>query len=323
METATDVKTDAVQSAEIEKVAAALVAAQGEMTNPPKTKTVHAGQKKYSFAPLPEIIDAVRPVLTKHGLAVVQLVRERRLETRLIHTSGQWIGGAYTLPSLADSQDMGSAITYARRYSLCAILGIAGEDDEDGEAATAAEQAEAEARRKEAEMRLNAMKGKGQMKSAYDGKVLAPGEATLPGERTGKVETADRRPETVDQRAEKEKATLRPGSGQAPTPSKDGRHDSAHSAVLQQEKEKIAARSAAPTLKNGRGEDALAGMAKPLAALMKKEGITPEELQAYYTVKGHFPVVVEPTALPPDYVAKLMLPENWTLAVAAIKGGSK
>jgi hypothetical protein len=306
------------------------------MTNPPKTKTVHAGQKKYSFAPLPEIIDAVRPVLTKHGLALVQLVRERMLETRLIHTSGQWIGAAYTLPSLADSQDMGSAITYARRYSLCAILGIAGEDDEDGEAATAAEQAEAEARRKEAEMRLNAMKAKGQMKSAYDGKVLAPGEATLPAERTGKVETADSRPQTTDQvvgntagsaahalPGEKDKATLRPGSGQAPTPSKDGRHDSAHSAVLQQEKEKIAARSAAPTLKNGKGEDALAGMAKPLAALMKKEGITPEELQAYYTVKGHFPVVVEPTALPPDYVAKLMLPENWTLAVAAIKGGSK
>ncbi|MEI6148113.1 MAG: ERF family protein [bacterium] len=111
METATDVKTDAVQSLEIEKVAGALVAAQGEMTNPPKTKTVYAGQKKYSFAPLPEIIDAVRPVLTKHGLAVVQLVRERMLETRLIHSSGQWIGAAYALPNLADSQDMGSAIT--------------------------------------------------------------------------------------------------------------------------------------------------------------------------------------------------------------------
>jgi len=259
----------------------------------------------------------------------VQLVRERMLETRLIHSSGQWIGAAYALPNLADSQDMGSAITYARRYSLCAILGIAGEDDEDGEAATAAEQAEAEARRKEAEMRLNAMKAKGQMKSAYDGKVLAPGEATLPAERTGKVETADSRPQTTDQvvgntagpaahalPGEKDKATLTP----ALSPPRE-RDKTAHSAVLQQEKEKIAARSAAPTLKNGKGEDALAGMAKPLAALMKKEGITPEELQAYYTVKGHFPVVVEPTALPPDYVAKLMLPENWTLAVAAIKGG--
>ena len=138
MDNAGEVKVDGGQSAGIEKLSAALVAAQGEMTNPPKTKTVYAGQKKYSFAPLPEIIDAVRPVLKKHGLAVVQLVRERILETRLMHTSGQWIGAAYSLPGIADSQAMGSAISYARRYCLCAMLGIAGEDDEDGEAATAA-----------------------------------------------------------------------------------------------------------------------------------------------------------------------------------------
>jgi hypothetical protein len=325
METATDVKTDAVQSAEIEKVAAALVAAQGEMTNPPKTKTVHAGQKKYSFAPLPEIIDAVRPVLTKHGLAVVQLVRERMLETRLIHTSGQWIGAAYTLPSLADSQDMGSAITYARRYSLCAILGIAGEDDEDGEAATAAEQAEAEARRKEAEMRLNAMKAKGQMKSAYDGKVLAPGESPLPAQRAagGKREAGGGEGQDPEVRSQKPEGKTAAGPAAHAVPGEKDKATLTPALSPPMEREKSAARSAPPTLKNGKGEDALAGMAKPLAALMKKEGITPEELQAYYTVKGHFPVVVEPTALPPDYVAKLMLPENWTLAVAAIKGGSK
>ncbi len=193
MDTTGEVKVEAGQSVEIGKLAAALVAAQGEMTNPPKTKTVYAGQKKYSFAPLPEIIDAVRPVLTKHGLAVAQLVRDRTLETRLVHSSGQWMSAAYALPAVADSQAMGSAITYARRYSLCAILGIAGEDDEDGEAATAAELAEQEARRKEAEKNLDALKAKGQVRSAYDGKVLAPGEPTLPGERTGKVETTDHR----------------------------------------------------------------------------------------------------------------------------------
>jgi hypothetical protein len=74
-------------------------------------------------------------------------------------------------------------------------------------------------------------------------------------------------------------------------------------------------------LKNGNGEDPLTGMAKPLAVLMKKEGITPDALKAYYVGKGHFPDTVEPTALPTDYAAKLMIPENWKLAVAAIKGG--
>jgi hypothetical protein len=286
------------QSLEIEKVAAAVVAAQGEMTNPPKTKTVYAGQKKYSFAPLPEIIDAVRPVLTKHGLAVVQLVRERILETRLIHTSGQWIGAAYTLPSLADSQAMGSAISYARRYCLCAMLGIAGEDDEDGAAATEAELAEQETKRKEAAKRLDAMKGKGQVKSAYDGKVLAPGEATLPGER--------------GESGNPESRSLNPEGKTAAGPA---------ARALPGEKAKRPSPLPSPLNGEGAGEDALAGITEPLASLMRKEGITPEALKAYYVAKGHLPDTVEPTALPGDYIGGLMKPENWKKAVTAIKGG--
>jgi hypothetical protein len=330
METAGDGRTDAVQSPEIEKVAGALVAAQGEMTNPPKTKTVYAGQKKYSFAPLPEIIDAVRPVLMKHGLAVVQLVRERTLETRLIHTSGQWIGAAYALPSLADSQDMGSAITYARRYSLCAILGIAGEDDEDGQAATEAERAEQEAKRKDAEKRLDAMKAKGQMKSAYDGKVLAPGESPLPAERATGGKRQEESPSTELRAGGKREAAS--GDGQKPdvrgqTP--EGKTAGPAARALPGEKAKTpspppfdkAQGRPSPLKREGAGENALAGITEPLAGLMKKDGITPEELQAYYIDKGHFPNVVEPTALPSDYVGKLTAPENWKLAVAAIKGG--
>ena len=289
METTGEVRVDAGQSAVIDKLAAALVAAQGEMTNPPKTKTVYAGQKKYSFAPLPEIIDAVRSVLTKHGLAVVQLVRDRTLETRLVHQSGQWMSATYGLPTVADSQAMGSAITYARRYSLCAILGIAAEDDEDGEAATAAELAEQDAKRKEAEKRLDALKGKGTVRSAYDGKVLAPGEPTLPAERT--VGTADHRPQTADRKTGK---TAGPEAPALP----DG---------------KRAAETAATTPGNG--------IAKPLADLMRRDGISPEALKAYYVGKGHLPDTVEPTALPPDYVAGLIKPENWKKAVTAIKGG--
>ena len=319
METTGEVRVEAGQSAVIDKLAAALVAAQGEMTNPPKTKTVYAGQKKYSFAPLPEIIDAVRPVLTKHGLAVSQLVREMWLETRLIHTSGQWIGATYSLPRIADSQAMGSAITYGRRYSLCALLGIAGEDDEDGEAATAAELAEQEAKRKEAEKRLDALKGKGQVRSAYDGKVLAPGEATLSAQRTGSVETADRRPQTADRKVSGNPPSLQSGLRRGDPVERDRTAGPACVAKAMQAREapalpdgKLAAETAATTPGNG--------IAKPLADLMRRDGITAEALKKYYVGKGHLPDSVEPSALPPDYVAGLTKPENWKKAVAAMKG---
>ena len=65
----------------------------------------------------------------------------------------------------------------------------------------------------------------------------------------------------------------------------------------------------------------LAGIAGPLAELMRRDGITAEALKAYYVGKGHLPDTVEPAALPPDYVAGLIKPENWKKAVTAIKGG--
>lgn len=178
------------EPAPIAKLAAALAAAQGEFTNPPKSKTVHAGVKKYSFAPLPEILDAIRPVLAKHKLAVVQMVSRGALDTRLIHESGQMLGSVYPLPEIADSQAMGSAITYARRYSLCALLGIAAEDDEDGAAATEAENEAEEAKRAEARANLDVLKKKGKLTSAYDGKVLEPGEHELPEKRKPAEEPA-------------------------------------------------------------------------------------------------------------------------------------
>jgi hypothetical protein len=362
-----------MQSELIDKVAGAIVAAQGELSNPPKTKTVYAGQKKYSFAPLPEILDAVRPVLKKHGLAVIQLVQDRTLSTRIVHTTGQWIGSMYPLPPVPDSQAMGSAITYARRYSLCAILGIAGEDDEDGEAATEAERMEQEARRKEAEKNLDGLKGKGKVQSAYDGKVLAPGEATLPAQRAGGVATTDNGRQTADRGEGAQESGDRSQRTEGKTAglaahALPGEKPAAETAATKGEKGagRVAARSAPPTLNNGkagRGEEGngrqgaaghtepgeetrgglahstgsglahstgstgspqagsgLAGIAKGLAALMRRDGITAEALKTYYVGKGHFPDPVEPSSLPSDYVAKLIKEENWEKAVAAIKG---
>lgn len=174
-----------MQSEQINEVAAAIVAAQAELTNPPKSKTVHVASRTtgqrftYSFAPLPDILDAVRPVLAKHKLAVLQIIRDRVLETRLVHQSGQWLASTYLLPEIQDSQAFGSAITYGRRYSLCAILGIAGDDDDDAELADkAALQAEEEAKA-EAVERMRT-KVKGTRHSAYDGRELAPGEDPAP-----------------------------------------------------------------------------------------------------------------------------------------------
>lgn len=306
MESASEVRVESGQSGAIDKLAAALVAAQGEMTNPPKSKTVYAGQKRYSFAPLPEIIDCARPVLKKHGLAVVQLVRERALETRLVHQSGQWIGATYGLPSIADSQAMGSAITYARRYSLCAILGIAAEDDEDGEAATEAELAEQAAKRQEAEKRLDALKGKGLIKSAHDGKVLAPGESALPAERAAAQESGDRSQNTEG----------RPGTGAPEVRGQKGRGGGPGNGGQGPGRP-------TPTA-NGKATpagDALTGIAQPLADLMRRDGITVDMLKRYYVGKRHLPESVAPTALPADYVAGLTKPENWKRAVAGMKGG--
>ncbi len=120
---------------------AAMVAAFGELQNPPKTSKVNAGQKSYYFAPLPEILDAVRPILLKHGLAIrFQTTPDAGnvlVSCEVIHKSGVVVAQASLhSPGGANMQTVGSGLTYARRYTLTAALGIAADDDDDGEATT-------------------------------------------------------------------------------------------------------------------------------------------------------------------------------------------
>lgn len=115
----------------------ALVGAQTELKNVLTTKTNPHFKSRY--ADLASVRDAVTPILTKYGLAVAQLGDIVNgafiLRTRLMHVSGQCLESIYPLPTLLDTpQKMGSAVTYARRYSLAAILGIASEEDDDAEA---------------------------------------------------------------------------------------------------------------------------------------------------------------------------------------------
>lgn len=113
----------------------ALVAAIGELSNVPKTAANPYFKSKY--APLDAIVDATRPVLAKYGLAIQQNpVYEDGLagvQTKILHKAGFCQTSVLLLPLKDQSpQGVGSAITYARRYSLASVLGMATEDDDDG-----------------------------------------------------------------------------------------------------------------------------------------------------------------------------------------------
>jgi hypothetical protein len=120
------------------KLTDALVKAQAEMRNPPKDSVNPHFKSRY--ADLATVRDAILPVLNRHGLAVLQLPCEigdaAALTTVLSHTSGEWVETTMRLrPVKGDPQSVGSALTYARRYTLQSLAGVAAEDDDDGGAA--------------------------------------------------------------------------------------------------------------------------------------------------------------------------------------------
>lgn len=122
----------------MKSLADALAKAQGEMKNAPLNKTNPHFKSKY--ADLAAIRDATIPALSKHGLSIVQYTKLREgalvLFTRLQHTSGEFIEGEYPIPNNPDKpQVMGSAQTYAKRYSWAAMCGIAADEDDDGNGA--------------------------------------------------------------------------------------------------------------------------------------------------------------------------------------------
>ena len=125
----------------IAELAKALTKAQAEFGDIIKNHTAKVGSYQYKYATLTDVLGAVREPLAKHGLAVLQPMcwNERPfLVTRLVHTSGEWIESVYPLSTYDRPQEMGSAITYARRYALTSLLSIAADDD-DGQAAQTAE----------------------------------------------------------------------------------------------------------------------------------------------------------------------------------------
>jgi hypothetical protein len=128
-------------------LAAALAKAQAELINPEKslTATIRAGrfgdgERSFRYAPLSSGLDIVRKTLGQHEIATLQTTAIDHtagmvnLTTTLAHASGEWIASDWPVCPIAETanpQRMGAALTYARRYALFTLVGIAGEDDLD------------------------------------------------------------------------------------------------------------------------------------------------------------------------------------------------
>jgi hypothetical protein len=141
-----------MQSDSIKELATALAKVQAHIKPVKKDKTAKiptksGGSYTYHYADLSSVWDACRELLAANGLAVVQMPEaahggnELYLTTTLMHTSGEWMSSMLLLrPSDTTPQALGSAITYARRYALAAMIGIVADEDDDGAAASQPQQ---------------------------------------------------------------------------------------------------------------------------------------------------------------------------------------
>src|SRR5260370_20036802 len=134
-------------SESIGTIAAALAKAQAELTNPEKSLVAiirspfpREEDRTFRYAPLSSGLEIVRKGLGRHEIATIQTTTIDkdagllRLTTVLAHSSGEWISSEWPVCAIADiasAHRVGGALPYARRYALCPLVGIAGEDDLD------------------------------------------------------------------------------------------------------------------------------------------------------------------------------------------------
>lgn len=128
----------------MENLSKAFVALQADLT--PVAKSAVNPFFKSKYAPLPEVMETIQPLLAKHKLAVMQpmthLDGEPAIKTILVHESGEMI--EEVSPVFLDkknAQSHGSAITYARRYGVMSLLGLVADEDDDGHRASSAPKA--------------------------------------------------------------------------------------------------------------------------------------------------------------------------------------
>ena len=134
-------------SPSIGTLAAALAKAQGELVNPEKSLVAtirrdgaRGPEQTFRYAALSSGLDIVRSILGQHEIATVQTTSIDQsagiinLTTLLAHSSGEWIASDWPVCAISETATphrMGAALTYARRYALFTLVGIAGEDDVD------------------------------------------------------------------------------------------------------------------------------------------------------------------------------------------------
>lgn len=127
-----------------ETLTAALAAVQADLPIVGKDQKAvvksDKGNYTYKYANLTSVSAAILPLLSKHGLAWTALpsiddAGRFVLRYELRHIAGEVLSGSYPLPNTSRPQEMGSAITYARRYALCAVTGVAPEEDDDNASA--------------------------------------------------------------------------------------------------------------------------------------------------------------------------------------------
>ena len=126
------------QSEKITTILEALAKAQAEFPTLPKDKNGY----NYKYTDLDTVISTLRPILTKHGLGFMQSlttteVGKAAITTRLFNTAGEWLEDTTPLPDISlakgnAAQNIGAAITYMKRYTLCAFLGVSCDEDPDG-----------------------------------------------------------------------------------------------------------------------------------------------------------------------------------------------
>jgi hypothetical protein len=141
---------DVMLSPRVDKICPALIKAQQNIKTITKTKTVAlGGSRGYKYAPLENLIEEALPKLNANDIALTQIIwpdaqGRDKLWSILLHTSGQWIASQYplNLKDGANAHAIGSAITYARKYTLGPQAGLAvqDEDDDAGQAVAQKEQ---------------------------------------------------------------------------------------------------------------------------------------------------------------------------------------
>lgn len=134
-------------SSDTKEIFSALAKAQAKIEPIHKDRTADAGKYSYNYATLDAVWEAVRPALTENDICTIQSPcvdgDDVSVTTMLGHSSGQWIAGTITLRAIGktskegvllpvDAQSVGSAVSYGRRYTLMAIVGVTPDEDDDG-----------------------------------------------------------------------------------------------------------------------------------------------------------------------------------------------